>query len=71
MPMAQILRDWPIVAEVFISYRMACIGCHFSRFHRLRDAIDIYQLDQAALCGEIIQTIGGAVGAATFGGQIS
>jgi hybrid cluster-associated redox disulfide protein len=70
MPIMQILLGWPSAAKVFISHRMACIGCSFSRFHRLKDAIEIYHLDQAALCSELIQAIAGVGGDTTCGEQI-
>lgn len=42
IPIADLLQRWPNLAQVFISHRMACIGCDFSKFHSLEDAMKIY-----------------------------
>lgn len=42
MPIADLLKRWPTLAQVFIAYRLACIGCDFTKFHTLEDAARIY-----------------------------
>jgi hybrid cluster-associated redox disulfide protein len=52
-PIAIILNCYPQVSQVFIRNRMGCIGCAFSRFHTLKDAIEIYKLDEETFFGEV------------------
>lgn len=40
-----LLARWPTAAQVFIAYRMACLGCAFSSFHTTRQALEIYDLE--------------------------
>ena len=52
-PIAIILNRYPQVSQVFILNRMGCIGCAFSRFHTLKDAIEIYELEEEMFLGEV------------------
>jgi hybrid cluster-associated redox disulfide protein len=40
-----VLSRWPSTASVFLSYRLACIGCPLSRFESIADVASIYKLD--------------------------
>ena len=53
VPIAVILTSHPQASHVFIRNRMWCIGCAFSKFHTLKDVIEIYQLDEETLLGEV------------------
>jgi hybrid cluster-associated redox disulfide protein len=53
IPVAFILASYPQTSQVFIRNRMGCIGCAFSRFHTLKDVIEIYQLDEEKALREI------------------
>jgi hybrid cluster-associated redox disulfide protein len=57
MPIADLLRRWPTLAQVFIAYRMACVGCDFSKFHTVEDAARIYPLQAEAFLEEITASI--------------
>jgi hypothetical protein len=39
---AELLERWPTAAQVFIAYRLACIGCDFSAFHTLAEVKQEY-----------------------------
>ena len=40
-----VLSRWPASARLFLRYRMACIGCDFSRFDRVGEALAVHGLD--------------------------
>ena len=47
-PVAEILARWPKAARAFLDHRMACVGCEFSAFDTLREALDIHAVPHAA-----------------------
>lgn len=54
---ADVLAEYPQLVKVFMRSRTACIGCAFSAYCVLRDALDVYQLDPAVVLREISNTI--------------
>ena len=58
---ALILERFPYLAETFIAYRLACVGCSFSRFHTLQQAIEIYHLQDTQFFKTIRELIGGSI----------
>jgi hybrid cluster-associated redox disulfide protein len=58
IPIAILLNRYPQVSQVFIRNRMGCIGCAFSRFHTLKDAIEIYPFEEETLLGEVWDLLG-------------
>jgi len=52
-PIATLLSRYPQVSRVIIRHRMGCVGCAFSKFHSLHDALEIYQLQQEPFLTEI------------------
>ncbi|HST03658.1 MAG TPA: DUF1858 domain-containing protein [Chloroflexia bacterium] len=40
-----VLSRWPSTASVFLSYRLACIGCPLSRFESISEVVSSYGLD--------------------------
>ena len=57
-PIATLLSRYPQVSRVIIHHRMGCVGCAFSKFHSLHDALEIYQLQQEPFLTEIRNLIG-------------
>jgi hybrid cluster-associated redox disulfide protein len=45
LSIAAILGRWPAAAQLFFDRRMACVGCSFSRFDRLDEALAVHGLD--------------------------
>lgn len=45
--LADIMRIWPRTVEVFLSYRMLCVGCVIARFHTVADASREHGIDEA------------------------
>ncbi|MCC7206685.1 MAG: DUF1858 domain-containing protein [Anaerolineae bacterium] len=43
----------PHIAGILARRGMLCVGCPIARFHTLEDAATLYDLDLAALVGEI------------------
>jgi hybrid cluster-associated redox disulfide protein len=62
-PIDEIVRLWPESVIAFLAYRIDCIGCDYDRFHSLRTALDLYDIDAdqflLELVDSIIQTSGG------------
>lgn len=56
----EIMRQWPATIHVFIHYKMHCVGCPINRFHTVKDACDIYKLDES----EFRRALGRAINAA-------
>ncbi len=46
LPLTVLFNRWPKAAQVFLSRRMACFGCAFAPFHTVRDACEVYHLDE-------------------------
>jgi hybrid cluster-associated redox disulfide protein len=57
MSITEILDCWPEVIPVFISYKMACVGCSLADFMTLEDALDIYHLNKEQFIEEFQNTI--------------
>jgi hybrid cluster-associated redox disulfide protein len=57
MPIADLLRRWPTLSQIFIAYRMACVGCDFSKFHTVEDAARIYSRSAEAFFEEVSASI--------------
>ena len=54
---SDILTEYPQLMKVFMRYQTACIGCAFSAYCVLRDALEIYQLDPAVVLKGITNSI--------------
>ncbi len=52
----QLLRCWPEAAQAFIAFHLACIGCAFARFHTLRQALEIYEIDPDAFLEKLMES---------------
>jgi len=48
LTVAAVLTRWPQSARAFLDQRMACVGCEFSAFDTLREALDIHAVPHAA-----------------------
>jgi hybrid cluster-associated redox disulfide protein len=54
---AELLKICPDVIPLFLSRKMACVGCDMSRFETLGDAARIYRVDLAKWMQEIEQVL--------------
>jgi hybrid cluster-associated redox disulfide protein len=50
--------NYPRASRIFIHNRMGCVGCAFARFHTLKDAIEIYQLEEERFLREVRDLLG-------------
>ncbi len=48
LSVADVLTRWPQTARAFLDQRMACVGCEFSAFDTLREALEIHAVPSAA-----------------------
>lgn len=62
---ADALAHGPDIAEVFMRYRMYCIGCTFTRFESLRTAAVNHQVD----VDEFVKALNNAVDKAAESGE--
>lgn len=62
-PIDEIVRLWPESVVIFLANHIDCIGCDYDRFHSLRTALDLYNIDAdqflLELVDSVIQTSGG------------
>jgi hybrid cluster-associated redox disulfide protein len=57
LSIAVLLGEWPQAIPVFLSHRMACVGCSMSPFETLRGAAEIYQLPFDRFLEEIREAV--------------
>lgn len=68
MPVAEIMRTWPMTVPVFIAHGMFCVGCMIGPFHTLQDACLEYGIDHDTLLAELRAAVRVAAGQASQGG---
>ncbi|HLB65034.1 MAG TPA: hypothetical protein VJJ46_09340 [Anaerolineales bacterium] len=54
----EMLDRWPASAQLFLRRRMACVGCHFSRFDRVDEALEVHGLDPQDFLEALVAVIG-------------
>lgn len=54
LPLSDLFTFWPQTIQVFIRYRMLCVGCQIARFHTIADACPEYNLDEARFVSELM-----------------
>lgn len=47
LPLVEIFRLWPRVAQVFRQHGATCVGCPIAPFHTVSDVCAAYCLDEA------------------------
>lgn len=57
--LADLFREWPEVARVFIGRRMGCVGCLVAPFHHVADACAEYGLDEAEFRAALRKAVSG------------
>jgi hybrid cluster-associated redox disulfide protein len=62
MLVADLLRQRPAAAQVFVRRGMSCPGCPFAPFETVAEVADIYRQDPADLAASLLQA--GEAGAA-------
>lgn len=53
LTVSEILQRWPQTAEVFLRYRMACVGCAIAPFETLSEVCEIYRLNPEQFMQEL------------------
>jgi hybrid cluster-associated redox disulfide protein len=48
LTVGDLLTRWPAGARAFVEHRMACIGCAFSAFDTLEEALDMHHVPAAS-----------------------
>ena len=54
----EMLDRWPASAQLFLRRRMACVGCHFSRFDRVDEALEVHGRDPQYFLEALVAVIG-------------
>ena len=49
----QVLSDQPAVIPVFLTYRLACVGCSMALFCTLEDAVTTYNLPREQFLADL------------------
>lgn len=62
----QALSDQPAVIPVFLTYRLACVGCYMTRFCALEDAITTYGLPREQFLADLWQAAARGARTGTF-----
>ncbi len=57
MSVDALLTRWPQATTLFLRYRMACVGCSFSAFDTLAEALHIYAIPRHVFLNELQQLI--------------
>jgi hybrid cluster-associated redox disulfide protein len=58
LTVAELLAAWPQTIPVFLSHRMACVGCSMAAFETLCDAARIYGIRSDELLSELMSSAG-------------
>ncbi|MCE7947162.1 MAG: DUF1858 domain-containing protein [Chloroflexi bacterium CFX4] len=53
----QLLTRYPQAAQVFVAWRLACVGCWLACFHTLHDLNAIYGIDLQAFMADLRRAI--------------
>lgn len=62
LPLADMMRCWPMTIPVFIAHGMVCVGCLIGPFHTLYDACREYDIDPETLLAELRAAVRAAAG---------
>ena len=54
---SEILSEHPQTVQVFLKYKMLCVGCLVAPFHTIEDACIEHELDEAAFRQDITDAI--------------
>lgn len=49
----QVLSDQPAIIPVFLTYRLACVGCSMALFCTLEDAVTTYNLPREQFLSDL------------------
>jgi hybrid cluster-associated redox disulfide protein len=52
-----LLTRYPQAAQVFVAWRLACVGCWLACFHTLSDLSAIYNIDLQAFMADLRRAI--------------
>lgn len=53
LPVADIMRFWPMTVPIFIAHRMLCVGCMIGPFCTLNDVCLEYGIEPELLLSEL------------------
>ncbi len=57
LSVSELIHRYPRSVEIILLRRMACVGCTFADFHRVDEALEIYQQDP----GTFLQDLSGQI----------
>ncbi len=58
LTVSEVLGRWPQAIPVFLSHRMACVGCAAAPFETVAEVAGIYGLPLEGFLDELIEAIG-------------
>ena len=52
-----LLQKWPAAVQVFLTFRLGCIGCVYNGFDTLREALEVQKVDEEQFINSLLSTI--------------
>ena len=52
---ADLLRQTPEAARIFIKWQTACVGCYLAKFCALQDVVKAYRFDEETFLRELVK----------------
>lgn len=56
LSISDLLERWPAAVQVFLDFHLACIGCSYSRFHTLEEALELQGINGRAFIQSLLLT---------------
>lgn len=57
LTVSDLLERWPEAVQVLFDFHLACIGCSYSRFSTLEQALELQGIDGRAFLESLLLTI--------------
>lgn len=52
-----LLHRWPAAIQLFLAFRLGCIGCVYNRFDTLREALEAQEVNERDFLRSLFKTI--------------
>jgi len=52
-----LLQRWPAAFQVFLTFRLGCIGCVYNRFDTLQEALEAQEVNELDFMHSLFRTV--------------
>lgn len=52
-----LLQRWPAAFQVFLTFRLGCIGCVYNRFDTVQEALEAQRVNESEFLRSLVETI--------------